>query len=212
MHAWVTWSVYTDTRTHSIFNIRYFALKSLRIVMLLSQAFVWWLNHEVLMHMMTYVALHPLSWQPFFTNLFMKLLFVPWEHQHQTPRALHFAKYAPEVAKRNYPLRTITANRIQQKMRAINKPEIKPAATHNHCSFCSKIHSLPWVAAATANNTLYASRATLRKKQDNKEMWISAQLLDELYESLELQQGKPVIVPWKGKGGKSNTGMPFSLI
>jgi len=32
----------------------------------------------------------------------------------------------------------VTANRIQQEMHAINKPEIKPAVTHNNCSFAAK--------------------------------------------------------------------------
>ena len=57
----------------------------------------------------------------------------------------------------------------------------------------SSSHSKQYVVRFEGNSS---------KKYDNKEMWISAQLLDELYEPSELQHGKPVIVPWKGKGGK----------
>ena len=40
------------------------------------------------------------------------------------------------------------------------------------------------------------------KRWDGKEVWLDAEVLDELYESNELYHGADVIVPWKGKGGK----------
>lgn len=37
---------------------------------------------------------------------------------------------------------------------------------------------------------------------DGKEVWLDAEVLNELYESSELFDGANIIVPWKGKGGK----------
>ena len=40
------------------------------------------------------------------------------------------------------------------------------------------------------------------KRWDGKEVWLDAEIIDELYESSELFHGANIVVPWKYKGGK----------
>ena len=40
------------------------------------------------------------------------------------------------------------------------------------------------------------------KRWDGKEVWLEAEVLDELYDASELVDGANVVVPFRGKGGK----------
>ena len=40
------------------------------------------------------------------------------------------------------------------------------------------------------------------KRWDGKEVWLDAEVLDELYDATELVNGANVVVPFRGKGGK----------
>ena len=49
-------------------------------------------------------------------------------------------------------------------------------------------------------------------KWDEKEVWLEAEVLDKLYDATELINDANIVVPFRGKGGKSLTGTQFLLI
>jgi len=62
-----------------------------------------------------------------------------------------------------------------------------------------------------ASNRRYAVKfeENQSKRWDSKEIWLTEEVLDELYDSSKLVDGANVIVPFEGKGGKSTTGTQF---
>ena len=55
-----------------------------------------------------------------------------------------------------------------------------------------------------ASDRQYAVRfeGNQSKRWDGKEVWLEAEVLDELYDASELVDGANVVVPFRGKGGK----------
>lgn len=54
--------------------------------------------------------------------------------------------------------------------------------------------------ASDAKSYVVRFEGNSSKKWDGKEVYINAEVLDELYSEEELVHGAPVTVPWKSKG------------